>query len=84
MAGIMTGISMHGGCYVAGGTFFAFSDFQKPAIRLAAIQGIHTIYIWTHDAFRVGEDGPTHQPIEQEHQIRLLEKMKNLEGHRSV
>jgi len=84
MAGVMTGIAMHGGCFVAGGTFFAFSDFQKPAIRLAAIQGIHTIYIWTHDAFRVGEDGPTHQPIEQELQIRLLEKMKNLEGHRSV
>ena len=84
MAGIMTGISMHGGCFIAGGTFFAFSDFQKPAIRLAAIQGIHTIYIWTHDAFRVGEDGPTHQPIEQEYQIRLLEKMANLEGHRSM
>ncbi|MDB5102940.1 MAG: Transketolase [Fibrobacteres bacterium] len=84
MAGIMTGISLHGGCYIAGGTFFAFSDFQKPAIRLAAIMGAHTIYIWTHDAFRVGEDGPTHQPIEQEAQIRLLEKMANLEGHRSA
>ncbi len=84
MAGIMTGISLHGGCFIAGGTFFAFSDFQKPAIRLAAIMGAHTIYIWTHDAFRVGEDGPTHQPIEQEAQIRLLEKMANLEGHRSA
>ncbi|MDQ3000989.1 MAG: transketolase [Fibrobacterota bacterium] len=84
MAGIMTGIALHGGCYIAGGTFFAFSDFQKPAIRLAAIMGAHTIYIWTHDAFRVGEDGPTHQPIEQEAQIRLLEKMANLEGHRST
>jgi transketolase len=84
MAGIMTGIALHGGCFIAGGTFFAFSDFQKPAIRLAAIMGAHTIYIWTHDAFRVGEDGPTHQPIEQEAQIRLLEKMANLEGHRSA
>ncbi|HLP40640.1 MAG TPA: transketolase [Fibrobacteria bacterium] len=84
MAGVMTGIALHGGCFIAGGTFFAFSDFQKPAIRLAAIQGAHTIYIWTHDAFRVGEDGPTHQPIEQEAQIRLLEKMANLEGHRST
>ncbi|HKP95780.1 MAG TPA: transketolase [Fibrobacteria bacterium] len=84
MAGIMNGIALHGGCYIAGGTFFAFSDFQKPAIRLAAIMGAHTIYIWTHDAFRVGEDGPTHQPIEQEAQIRLLEKMANLEGHRSA
>jgi transketolase len=84
MAGVMNGVALHGGCFIAGGTFFAFSDFQKPAIRLAAIQGAHTIYIWTHDAFRVGEDGPTHQPIEQEAQIRLLEKMNNLEGHRST
>jgi len=84
MAGIMTGVALHGGCFIAGGTFFAFSDFQKPAIRLAAIMGAHSIFIWTHDAFRVGEDGPTHQPIEQEAQIRLLEKMANLEGHRSA
>ncbi len=84
MAGVMTGMSLHGGVIPAGGTFFAFSDFQKPAIRLAAIMGAHAIYIWTHDAFRVGEDGPTHQPIEQEAQIRLLEKMNNLEGHRST
>ncbi len=84
MAGIMTGVALHGGCFIAGGTFFAFSDFQKPAIRLAALMGAHTIFIWTHDAFRVGEDGPTHQPIEQEAQIRLLEKMANLEGHRSA
>jgi transketolase len=83
MAGVMTGMALHGGVIPAGGTFFAFSDFQKPAARLAAIQAAHVIYIWTHDAFRVGEDGPTHQPIEQETQIRLLEKMKNLEGHRS-
>ncbi len=83
MAGIMTGVALHGGCFIAGGTFFAFSDFQKPAIRLAALMGAHSIFIWTHDAFRVGEDGPTHQPIEQEAQIRLLEKMANLEGHRS-
>jgi transketolase len=83
MAGVMTGMALHGGVIPAGGTFFAFSDFQKPAARLAAIQSAHVIYIWTHDAFRVGEDGPTHQPIEQETQIRLLEKMNNLEGHRS-
>ncbi len=83
MAGILTGMALHGGVIPAGGTFFAFSDFQKPAARLAALQGAHVIYIWTHDAFRVGEDGPTHQPIEQETQIRLLEKMANLEGHRS-
>ncbi|MBV8879071.1 MAG: transketolase, partial [Planctomycetaceae bacterium] len=83
MAGIMTGMALHGGVIPAGGTFFCFSDFQKPAIRLAALQSAHVIYIWTHDAFRVGEDGPTHQPIEQEAQLRLLERIKNLEGHRS-
>src|SRR6185436_19560630 len=69
MAGVLTGISLHGGVFCAGGTFFAFSDFQKPAIRLAALMHQHPIFIWTHDAFRVGEDGPTHQPIEQETQI---------------
>ncbi|HEX7899288.1 MAG TPA: transketolase [Planctomycetota bacterium] len=83
MAGIMSGMALHGGVIPAGGTFFCFSDFQKPAIRLAALQSAHVIYIWTHDAFRVGEDGPTHQPIEQEAQLRLLERIKNLEGHRS-
>ena len=83
MAGIMTGMALHGGVIPVGGTFFCFSDFQKPAIRLACLQGAHVIYLWTHDAFRVGEDGPTHQPIEQEAQLRLLERIKNLEGHRS-
>lgn len=83
MAGLMTGMALHGGILPAGGTFFCFSDFQKPAIRLAALMSAHVIYIWTHDAFRVGEDGPTHQPIEQEAQLRLLERIKNLEGHRS-
>ena len=83
MAAIMNGIALHGGVRAAGGTFFVFSDYQKPAIRLSALMGLPVIYIWTHDAFRVGEDGPTHQPIEQEAQIRLLEKMANLEGHRS-
>ena len=83
MAGIMTGMALHGGVIPAGGTFFCFSDFQKPAIRLAALMGAHVIYLWTHDAFRVGEDGPTHQPIEQEAQLRLLERLKDLEGRRS-
>ena len=84
MAGIMNGVALHGGCIIAGGTFFVFSDFMKPAARLAALMELPVIYIWTHDAFRVGEDGPTHQPIEQETQIRLLEKMNNLAGHRST
>jgi transketolase len=83
MAAIMNGIALHGGVRVAGGTFFVFSDYQKPAYRLSALMELPVIYIWTHDAFRVGEDGPTHQPVEQETQVRLLEKMNNLEGHRS-
>ncbi|MBD3322061.1 MAG: transketolase, partial [Chitinivibrionales bacterium] len=84
MAGIMNGIALHGGIVPVCGTFFVFSDFMKPAVRLAALMGLPVKYVWTHDAFRVGEDGPTHQPIEQEAQIRLLEKMNNLAGKRSM
>jgi transketolase len=84
MAGIMSGMALHGGVIPVCGTFFAFSDFMKPQVRLAALMGLPVKYIWTHDAFRVGEDGPTHQPIEQEAQLRLLEKMKNLQGRRSI
>ena len=83
MAGIMNGIALHGGLIPVGGTFFVFSDFQKPALRLAALQEAKVIFLWSHDAFRVGEDGPTHQPIEQEAQLRLLERIANLEGKRS-
>src|SRR5690606_37357367 len=72
-----------GGLIPVGGTFFVFSDFQKPALRLAALQEAKVIFLWSHDAFRVGEDGPTHQPIEQEAQLRLLERINNLEGKRS-
>jgi len=77
MAAIANGMALHGGVIPVVGTFFVFSDYMKPAIRLAALQELHVIYVWTHDAFRVGEDGPTHQPIEQETQIRLLEKLQN-------
>lgn len=83
MAALMNGIALHGGVRAAGGTFFVFSDYQKPAFRLSALMELPVIYVWTHDAFRVGEDGPTHQPIEQEAQVRLMEKMNNLEGKRS-
>ena len=75
MAALASGMMLHGGVIVAVGTFFAFSDFMKPAVRLAAIMELPVIYLWTHDAFRVGEDGPTHQPVEQEAQLRLLEKL---------
>ena len=80
MACIMNGIALHGGMYAACGTFFVFSDYMKPAIRISALMEQPVKYIFTHDAFRVGEDGPTHEPIEQEAQIRLLEQMNNLSG----
>lgn len=83
MASIMNGMALHGGVIVACGTFFVFSDYMKPAIRMAALMELPVKYIWTHDAFRVGEDGPTHQPIEQEAQIRLMEKVKNHSGKNS-
>lgn len=80
MASIANGIALHGGVIPVVATFFVFSDYMKPAIRMSAIQELPVKYVWTHDAFRVGEDGPTHQPIEQEAQIRLLEKLKNHSG----
>lgn len=80
MASIMNGIALHGGMWAACGTFFVFSDYMKPAVRMAALMELPVKYVWSHDAFRVGEDGPTHEPIEQEAQIRLLEQMKNLSG----
>ncbi len=84
MACIANGMAAHGGVIPACGTFFVFSDYMKPAVRLAALMGLPVKYIWTHDAFRVGEDGPTHQPIEQEAQIRLMEKIKRHNGKRSL
>ncbi|MEC3906755.1 transketolase [Tamlana sp. 2201CG12-4] len=83
MACIANGIALHGGVIPVVATFFVFSDYMKPAIRLSGIQELPVKYVWTHDAFRVGEDGPTHQPIEQEAQIRLLEKLKNHSGKNS-
>ncbi|MFS4457142.1 transketolase family protein [Maribacter sp. 2304DJ31-5] len=77
MASVANGIALHGGVIPVVATFFVFSDYMKPAIRLSAIQELPVKFVWTHDAFRVGEDGPTHQPIEQEAQIRLLEKIQN-------
>lgn len=84
MASICNGIALHGGIFVACATFFVFSDYMKPAIRLSALMELPVKYLWSHDAFRVGEDGPTHQPIEQEAQIRLLEKMQNHSGRMSL
>ncbi|MBQ5854498.1 MAG: transketolase [Alistipes sp.] len=84
MACIMNGMALHGGVIPACGTFFVFSDYMKPVVRLSALMRLHVIYIWTHDSFRVGEDGPTHQPIEQEAQIRLMEHLHNHHGERSM
>lgn len=84
MACICIGMSLHGGVIAACGTFFVFSDYMKPAMRMAALMEQPVKFIWTHDAFRVGEDGPTHEPVEQEAQVRLLEKLKNHKGHNSM
>lgn len=84
MATIMNGIALHGGLQCACGTFFVFSDYMKPAIRMSALMELPVKFVWSHDSFRVGEDGPTHQPVEQEAQIRLLEEMKNHSGRNSM
>lgn len=84
MACIMNGIVLHGGMYAACGTFFVFSDYMKPAIRMAALMGLPVKFVYSHDSFRVGEDGPTHEPIEHEAQMRLLEQMANVKGERAL
>jgi len=84
MACCCIGMALHGGVIPACGTFFVFSDYMKPAVRMAALMQLPVKFIWTHDAFRVGEDGPTHEPVEQEAQIRLMEKLKNHAGKNSM
>ncbi len=84
MACCCIGMALHGGVIAACGTFFVFSDYMKPAVRMAAIMELPVKFIWSHDSFRVGEDGPTHEPVEQEAQIRLMEKLKNHSGRNSM
>ncbi len=84
MACVMNGMALHGGVIPVCGTFFVFSDYMKPAVRLSALMHLHVVYVWTHDSFRVGEDGPTHQPVEHEAQIRLMEHLRNHRGERSM
>jgi transketolase len=84
MAAVSIGMSLHGGIIPACATFFVFSDYMKPAVRMACLMEQPVKFIWSHDAFRVGEDGPTHEPVEQEAQIRLMEKLKNHKGHNSM
>ena len=84
MACVCIGMALHGGVIAGCGTFFVFSDYMKPAMRMAALMELPVKFIWSHDAFRVGEDGPTHEPVEQEAQVRLLEKLKNHKGNNSM
>jgi transketolase len=75
MAGVMTGMAAHRGTIPVGGTFFVFSDYMRGAVRVAAISDVHVIYSWTHDSIGLGQDGPTHQPIEQ---LAAMRAMPNL------
>ena len=84
MACCCIGMMLHGGVIAACATFFVFSDYMKPAVRMAALMEVPVKFIWTHDAFRVGEDGPTHEPVEQEMQLRLMERLKNHSGRNSM
>ncbi|MGT2888212.1 transketolase [Streptococcus didelphis] len=72
MAAAMNGIALHGGTRVYGGTFFVFSNYLLPAVRMAALQNLPTVYVMTHDSIAVGEDGPTHEPIEQLASVRSM------------
>jgi transketolase len=84
MAAIANGMALHGGIIPVCATFFVFSDYMKPSLRLSALMELPVIYVWTHDSFRVGEDGPTHQPVEHEAQLRLMEQLKNHKGKQSL
>ena len=75
MGGIMNGVQLHGGFRIFGGTFLVFADYVRPAARLAALMGLPVIYVFTHDSFCVGEDGPTHQPIETCASLRMIPNM---------
>lgn len=84
MACCCIGMTLHGGVITACATFFVFSDYMKPAVRMAALMELPVKFVWSHDAFRVGEDGPTHQPVEHEAQIRLMEKLHNHSGRNAL
>ena len=71
-ASIVNGIALHGRTRAFSGTFLIFSDYQRPAIRLGALMGVPSLYVWTHDSIGLGEDGPTHQPVEQLASLRAI------------
>ena len=75
MAAVLTGMALHGGLRPFGATFLSFSDYMRPSIRLAALSNAHVIYVWTHDSIALGEDGPTHQPVEQLASLRAMPNM---------
>ncbi len=79
MAAAMNGLALHGGVIPAGGTFLVFSDYCRPSIRLSALMGIRVAYVMTHDSIGVGEDGPTHQPVEH---VASLRAIPNLDVYR--
>ena len=72
MGAILTGIALHGPTRAYGGTFLTFCDYMRPAVRLASLMAIVPIYVWTHDSIGLGEDGPTHQPIEHLATLRAI------------
>ena len=76
MGAILNGFTVHGGFRAFGATFFVFSDYMRPAVRLASIMGLPVIYVWTHDSIGLGEDGPTHQPIEHLASLRAMPFMR--------
>ena len=76
MAAAMNGIALHGGIVPAGATFLVFTDYARPAMRIAALAGIPVVYVMTHDSIGLGEDGPTHQPVEHLAALRAMPKMR--------
>ena len=84
MTAIGNGLALHGGVIPYVATFFVFSDYMKPVARLSSLMQVPLVYVLTHDSIGVGEDGPTHEPVEQEAQIRLMEKLKNHHGQNSL
>lgn len=75
MAAVLTGMAVHGGIVAFGATFLSFSDYMRPSLRLAALSGARVIHVWTHDSIALGEDGPTHQPVEQLAGLRAMPNM---------
>ena len=78
MAAALTGMALHKGLLPYGATFLSFSDYMRPSIRLAALSKAHVVYIWTHDSIALGEDGPTHQPVEQLASLRAMPNMMTI------